>query len=271
MTPRPSGMGIKAQRRQSPPLPSCGAEQLCSRNSFILPLTSPWLCQGQSPAATRGASTQARQEETGFLPCQSSRGTAVAQLALSCCPVAVASGCPQRGTAGLSPIPSIPATNPARSLLAKPRGPALCWLKDRRDFPPSTPPGFHKTSKHSLGQVPAPLSPHPAVCPVSPCPRVPRGFAPRRGAGSRQDGAGRQLPEPPARLQLFPAVSSCSLVSLSLPGALQHNAAPRQPRMNPGSAALGFCNHVLRAVCTFSLPQFVPPAPPGLSESLLPP
>lgn len=46
---------------------------------------------------------------------------------------------------------------------------------------------------------------------------------------------------------------------------------PRQPRMNPGSAALGFCNHVLRAVCTFSLPQFVPPAPPGLSESLLPP
>lgn len=71
VTPRPSGMGIKAQRRQSPPLPSCGAEQLCSRNSFILPLTSPWLCQGQSPAATRGASTQARREETGFLPCQS--------------------------------------------------------------------------------------------------------------------------------------------------------------------------------------------------------
>lgn len=218
MTPRPSGMGIKAQRRQSPPLR--GAGQLCSRNSFILALTFPWLCQGQSPAATRAASTEARREGTGLLP----RPSPPARPGHSwASPAAVASGRPQRGTAGLSPTPSIPAANPTRSLLAEPWGAALPWLQGRRDFPPRTPPGFHKIPERSLAQL------------QRRCPPVSRGAPPAAAlrAGRMEQGGTARTP------RAAPAVSSCFQLFPCLPFPPRGSAAQCGPAAAPDEPGLG--------------------------------
>lgn len=88
-----------------------------------------------------------------------------------------------------------------------------------------------------LSLVPGPSTDtSPTTCPHRHRPCVRWGSAPHRGGGRgwwQEQGEGGSCPTSPRG-------SSCFLVSLPLLRALQHNAAPQKPQMNPRSSAIWF-------------------------------